>query len=113
MNFLIICCLLNNLIIETDVKRPIRFDDENCIIKNNIFDTICHEHLGFFSSKVIMDMMRHNGLKVFNHEYNNINGGSSRYYICHKKADYKTKKSNIILLEYNIINCNFNQIRSK
>ncbi len=33
--------------------------------------------------------------KFFNHEYNNINGGSSRYYICHKKADYKTKKNNI------------------
>ena len=65
------------------------------IIKNNIFDTICHEHLGFFSSKVIMEMMKLNGLKVFHHEYNNINGGSSRYYICHKKADYKTKKSNI------------------
>ncbi len=39
--------------------------------------------------------MQHNGLKVFNHEYNDINGGSSRYYICHKKADYKTKKNNI------------------
>ena len=69
--------------------------DLYCIIKNNIFDTVCHEHLGFFSSKIIMDMMQHNGLKVFDHEYNYINGGSSRYYICHKKADYKTKKSNI------------------
>ena len=69
--------------------------DLYCIIKNNIFDTVCHEHLGFFSSKIIMDMMQHNGLKVFNHEYNDINGGSSRYYICHKKANYKTKKNNI------------------
>ena len=63
------------------------------IIKNKIFDTICHEHLGFFSSKVIIDMIRNNGLKVFHHEYNDINGGSSRYYICHKNADYKIKNS--------------------
>lgn len=63
------------------------------IIKNKIFDTICHEHLGFFSSKVIIEMIRNNGLKVFHHEYNDINGGSSRYYICHKNSNYKTKNS--------------------
>ena len=69
--------------------------DLYCIIKNAIFDTICHEHLGFYSSKVIIEMIKSNGLKVFNHEYNNINGGSSRYYICHQKANYKMKKNNI------------------
>jgi len=63
------------------------------IIKNRIFDTICHEHLGFFSSKVIIEMIKKTGLKVFHHEYNNINGGSSRYYISHKKANYKVKSS--------------------
>ena len=63
------------------------------IIKNNIFDTICHEHLGFFSSKIIIEMMKLNGLKVFHHEYNNINGGSSRYYICHQKTNYKVTKN--------------------
>jgi len=69
--------------------------DLYCIIKNIIFDTICHEHLGFYSSKVIIEMIRSNGLKVFNHEYNDINGGSSCYYICHQKANYKIKKNNI------------------
>ncbi len=64
-----------------------------CIIKNNIFDTICHEHLGFFSSRVIIEMMKFNGLRVFHHEYNNINGGSSRYYICHQKTNYNVTKS--------------------
>ena len=63
------------------------------IIKNKIFDTICHEHLGFFSSKVIIEMIRNTGLKVFHHEYNDINGGSSRYYICHKNANFKVKNS--------------------
>jgi hypothetical protein len=75
-----------------------------CIIKNNIFDTICHEHLGFFSSRVIIEMMKFNGLRVFHHEYNNINGGSSRYYICHKNKNYKTTKNikNVLLKEKKI-----------
>ena len=63
------------------------------IIKNNIFDTICHEHLVFYSTKIIIEMMKNNGLKVFNHEYNEINGGSSRYYICHNKANFKVSKN--------------------
>ena len=63
------------------------------IIKNNIFDTICHEHLVFYSSKIIIEMMKNNGLKVFNHEYNEINGGSSRYYICHSKTNFKISKN--------------------
>ena len=65
------------------------------IIKNNLFDTICHEHLEYYSSKVIIDMMNFNKLRIFDHEFNNINGGSSRYYICHQKAKYKSKKKKI------------------
>ena len=63
------------------------------IIKNNIFDTICHEHLVFYSTKIIIEMMKNNDLKVFNHEYNEINGGSSRYYICHSKTNFKVSKN--------------------
>ena len=69
-----------------------------CIIKNNLFDTICHEHLEYYSSKVIIDMMSRNGLKVFDHNFNDINGGSSRYFICHQKANYKTKQRKIKML---------------
>jgi SAM-dependent methyltransferase len=105
--------IITSLSVFYDLKDPNRFIksikeclDENgifvlehtdllCIIKNNLFDTICHEHLEYYSSKVIIDMMNFNGLKVFDHEFNNINGGSSRYYICHYKAKYKTKKKKI------------------
>jgi len=65
------------------------------IIKNNLFDTICHEHIEYYSTKVIIEMMNHNRLKVFDHEFNSINGGSSRYYICHQKAHYKMKQKKI------------------
>ena len=50
-------------------------------------------------------MMNCNGLKVFDHEFNDINGGSSRYYICHQKTNYrvKQKKINQLLLRENKI----------
>ncbi len=55
------------------------------MIKLNSFDTICQEHLGYYSTKVIKEILEKNGLKIFNHEYNDSNGGSSRYYITHKE----------------------------
>ena len=66
------------------------------IIKNNLFDTICHEHLEYYSSSVIIQMAKKNNLRVYNIEYNKVNGGSARYYICHKDAVYKNKKERII-----------------
>jgi len=64
------------------------------IIKNNLFDTICHEHLAYYSVHIISDMCKKNNLHIFDIEKNNINGGSTRFYICHKLAKYKilTKK---------------------
>ena len=80
-------------ILDNDGIFVLEHADLYSIIKNNIFDTICHEHLGYFSSKAIIEMMNNNGFKVFNHEFNNINGGSSRYYISHKNSKYKILKS--------------------
>ena len=65
------------------------------IIKNNLFDTICHEHLAYYSAKVIMKMISKNNLKVFDISRNQINGGSTRFYICHKKSNYSVKKQKI------------------
>jgi NDP-4-keto-2,6-dideoxyhexose 3-C-methyltransferase len=59
------------------------------IIKNNLFDTICHEHLAYYSVHIISDMCKKNNLHIFDIEKNNINGGSTRFYICHKQAKYK------------------------
>ena len=71
------------------------------IIKNCQFDTICHEHLEYYSTKVIIELMNKNELRVFNLKANTINGGSMRYYICHKDSKYKNnnKKINKILRE--------------
>lgn len=65
------------------------------IIKNCLFDTICHEHLEYYSTKVIINLMKKNDLRVFDIKQNNINGGSLRYFICHKQAMYKENKKKI------------------
>ncbi len=68
------------------------------IIKNNLFDTICHEHLAYYSARVIIDMIKNNNLQVFDISTNKINGGSTRFYICHKNSDFKIKKNKINLI---------------
>jgi hypothetical protein len=44
-------------------------------------------------------MLKKHKLRIFNHQYNNINGGSSKYYICHQDSSFKQnlKKINKIL----------------
>ena len=65
------------------------------IFKYSLFDTICHEHLEYYSSKIIIKLMDNNGLRVFNIKTNNINGGSTCYFICQKHSKYKTNKTKI------------------
>tara|TARA_B100000287_G_C20294181_1_gene647139 strand:- start:52 stop:675 length:624 start_codon:yes stop_codon:yes gene_type:complete len=65
------------------------------IIKHNMFDTICHEHLEYYSVTFINKLLKEHDLRIFDHSYNDINGGSSAYLICHNTARYKTKKNKI------------------
>ena len=65
------------------------------IVKNCLFDTICHEHLEYYSSKIIINLMKNNGLRVFNIKNNDINGGSMCYFICHNDAKFKTNSNRV------------------
>ncbi len=51
------------------------------IIKLNMFDTICHEHLEYYSHKVIISLLSKHELEVFDFLSNDINGGSTQYFI--------------------------------
>ena len=46
------------------------------MLKTNSFDTICHEHLEFYSLKQVMWIAREAGMKVLDVEFNDVNGGS-------------------------------------
>ncbi len=70
----------------------LEFADLASIIQNKMFDTICHEHLEYYSTKVIINLCKKNDLQVFDIKKNDINGASKQYYICHKNFNYKIKK---------------------
>ena len=85
-------------ILDSDGVFILEHADLLSIIKNCQFDTICHEHLEYYSSKVIIELMKKNDLRVFNIKPNSINGGSMRYFICHEYSKYKNNYKNINMI---------------
>ena len=67
----------------------LEFADLASILKNKMFDTICHEHLEYYSSSVLINMCKKNGLKVINILSNDINGSSKQFFIAHEQSSYK------------------------
>jgi SAM-dependent methyltransferase len=53
------------------------------MLKMNSYDTICHEHLEYYSLAVIEYILKAAGMKIFNISVNDINGGSIRCYATH------------------------------
>ncbi len=89
-----------------DLESPITFvkDIEQCLaddgiwhfeqsympsmLRTNSYDTICHEHLEFYSLKVVKNILEQCGLKVIDVQMNAINGGSFAVTACKKNAPY-------------------------
>jgi SAM-dependent methyltransferase len=53
------------------------------MLKTTSYDTICHEHLEYYSLAVIEFILKQAGMKIFNASLNNINGGSIRCFATH------------------------------
>jgi hypothetical protein len=84
-----------------DLEQPIRFLQEvkallsahgiwivemsymPTMLELNSYDTICHEHLEYYSFSVIERLLGMCGLKVIRVAFNDINGGSVRCYVTH------------------------------
>ena len=77
----------------------LEFQDLLMILKRNMFDTICHEHLEYYSFTFVNKILKKHKLRIFDHNYNDINGGSAAYFICHENANLRsnTKKINKII----------------
>jgi hypothetical protein len=58
------------------------------MLKTNSYDTICHEHLEFYSLKVVKNMLSKHGLRIIDVQMNSINGGSFAVTACKEKATY-------------------------
>lgn len=68
------------------------------------YDTICHEHLEFYSLAVLEKILAMGGMKVFKISFNDINGGSIRCYATHKENSSLDQPANYKLI---------NEIRQK
>lgn len=91
-----------------DLESPLDFirDIEKCLedegvwhfeqsympsmLRTNSYDTICHEHLEFYSFKVVKNMLEQCGMRVVDVQMNAINGGSFAITACKEKASYKS-----------------------
>tara|TARA_Y100000813_G_C24144198_1_gene343942 strand:- start:116 stop:1267 length:1152 start_codon:yes stop_codon:yes gene_type:complete len=82
-------------ILSKDGILMLEFADLASIIKFRMFDTICHEHLEYYSSKVIINLCKKHSLKVFDIKQNDINGASKQYLISHEKSKHNINKKNI------------------
>ena len=58
------------------------------MLRTNSYDTICHEHLEFYSFKVVKDLLEKNNLRVIDVQMNSVNGGSFAVTACKKSAAY-------------------------
>ncbi len=59
------------------------------MISANSYDTICHEHLEYYTLKVVEDLLARHGLKVVNAGLNSVNGGSFYVMAMHEDTTFK------------------------
>ncbi len=63
------------------------------MLQENAYDTICHEHLEYYSLFQIKWMMDKAGLKIIDVELNDTNGGSFRITVAKEKSNYKANNT--------------------
>lgn len=62
------------------------------MLRTNSYDTICHEHLEFYSFKVVNNLLESCGMRVLDVQVNSINGGSFAVTACKKNASYTSNQ---------------------
>jgi hypothetical protein len=96
--------LITSLSVFYDISNPIEFVQtiENLLSENGIwhleqsyavtmiknlnFDTICHEHLEYYTVRSIEKILAQSNLKIIKIELNDINGGSFALDVCKKNS---------------------------
>jgi len=63
------------------------------MLRTNAYDTVCHEHLEFYSLRVIQNLLARHGLRIVDVQMNSVNGGSIAVTACHEDADIPSARS--------------------
>ncbi len=74
----------------------LEFADLASLIRLNMFDTICHEHAEYYSTKVLIKMFEKNNLRLLQINKNDINGASKQFLLSKKNSRFKSNNKNII-----------------
>jgi hypothetical protein len=70
----------------------LQMTDLTSMLKVNAYDNICHEHIAYYSLKLLQKLLKECELDIFDVSYNDVNGWSIRVYIC-KEDTHKIKPS--------------------
>ena len=82
------------------------------MIKNTSYDTICHEHLEYYSLKSVKYILDKVGFRIIDIELNSINGGSFALTVAKKKSKYPQNKKIVEWLLYKEKLFNFNNLET-
>jgi len=69
------------------------------MLEMNSYDTICHEHLEYYSLAVIEFILKKADMQIVNADMNDINGGSIRCFATHKTNFKYKNKENVLKIE--------------
>lgn len=61
------------------------------MLRTNSYDTICQEHIEYYSLSVVKNLVETAGLRIIDVNFNSINGGSFAVSAAHKDSPYKPK----------------------
>jgi hypothetical protein len=93
-----------------DLENPLKFAEEiyEALDKNGVwhfeqsympsmirsysYDTICHEHLEYYSLKSLKYILDKVGFKIIDLEFNDINGGSCALTVAKEKSKFADDK---------------------
>jgi hypothetical protein len=59
------------------------------MLRTNSYDTICHEHVEFYSFRVVKRLLEQHGLRVVDVQMNAVNGGSFAVTACKRDAQLR------------------------
>lgn len=68
------------------------------ILANNSYDTICHEHILYFTMKTLKTILDRAGLKIVSCIRNEINGASLAVTVAHLESGYEEDEVSVNLL---------------
>ena len=73
------------------------------MLRTNSYDTICHEHLEFYSLRVVKNLLEGEGLRIIDVQMNDINGGSFAITVAKKNSKYEENLKIIEIHSFNLV----------